>query len=636
MCGIAGCLAQADGQWISETMLDRLHHRGPDASGLADLTEQGHPVQLAHSRLSIIDLSAAADQPLRRGHLTLAYNGELYNYRELRGELAGRGSVFTTTSDTEVVLEAWAQWGTGALSRFRGMYAFAVHDASTGVLTLVRDPLGIKPLYVLRRGAGIVFSSELKAIVAAVGSELRVDATGMVASALYYWIPDTQCAVQDVHKVAPGSYEQYQSDGTVSTATFWSATAAASGAAAGGQPDLAEVIEQSVAAHLVADVPVATFLSGGLDSSIITALAHRHSPSLEAYTIAFRDADHRLEAMPDDAAYARKLASSLGVRLHEIELDPDVEALLPRMVRSLDEPIGDPAAINTLLMCEAARDSGVKVLLSGMGADELFGGYRKHLACLVAARYQRLPEGLRHGVIRPVADRLPVTAGGRGLRYSRWAKRFISFADLDEEAAFRRSYTMYEPDELAALTPTAAHAVQTLVDEHAAVYGDTDLADHVNRMCLADSRLFMTGLNLAYTDRASMAASTEVRVPFVDIEVFAAAFALSGREKIRGRTQKYALKKVAEAWLPKEIIYRPKASFGAPLRAWVTNDLRATINDVLVSGELVSTGFLDKAELLAMVDDQQSGRRDESKQLWQLLTLEMWYRGMRDLGVAGL
>jgi asparagine synthase (glutamine-hydrolysing) len=306
------------------------------------------------------------------------------------------------------------------------------------------------------------------------------------------------------------------------------------------------------------------------------------------------------------------------------------------MVRSLDEPIGDPAAINTMLMCEAARGSGVKVLLSGMGADELFGGYRKHLACLMAARYHRLPGAVRSGVVEPVVDRLPVVSGGRGLRHVRWAKRFVSFADLDEEAAFRRSYTLYEPDELAALMPQAVGAVHDLVREHACVYWDNDLSDHVGRMCLADTRLFMTGLNLAYTDRASMAASTEVRVPFVDTEVFAAAFALSGRDRIRGRTQKYALKKAAEAWLPREIVHRPKASFGAPLRAWVTTDLKDAINDLLVGGEMVSSGFVDKARLLELVDDQQQGRRDESKQLWQLLTLELWYREMRDLGVSGL
>jgi asparagine synthase (glutamine-hydrolysing) len=636
MCGIAGCLNQPDSERVTRTMMEALQHRGPDAHGITEPGGRGSSTTLAHTRLSIIDLSSAADQPLLRGRYSLVYNGELYNYRELRRSLEQAGSRFTTSSDTEVVLEAWAQWGAAALRRFRGMFALAVHDAGTGRLTLARDHLGIKPLYVYERGTGIVFASELKAIARALGEELRVDSLGMAASALYYWIPEANCSIEGVWKVPPGSYVEVEADGTLTTHAYWSAPEAASEAAAGPVPDLREVIESSISAHLVADVPVATFLSGGLDSSIITALAVRQNPVLEAYTIAFRGTDQRLEAMPDDAVYARRLAAHLGIKLNEIELEPDVNVLLPQMVRSLDEPIGDPAAINTLLMCEAARSSGAKVLLSGMGADELFGGYRKHLACLMAARYRQLPAGVRNGAIEPVVDRLPVHAGGRGLRYARWAKRFLSFADLDEEAAFRRSYTLYDEDQLRRLLPPdmAGHA-DTLVAQHASVYWDTDLADPVNRMCLADSRLFMTGLNLAYTDRASMAASTEVRVPFIDTEVFAAAFALDARSKIRGRTQKYALKKAAEAWLPREIIYRPKASFGAPLRAWVTNDLRQTIDDVLVGGDLAAAGFLDKAELQTLVRDQQAGRRDESKQLWQLLTLELWYRDMRELGVSG-
>ena len=303
----------------------------------------------------------------------------------------------------------------------------------------------------------------------------------------------------------------------------------------GPTAELEKVLEESVAAHMVADVPVASFLSGGLDSSLITAMAAHHDPSIEAYTITFRAEDQRLEAMPDDAAYARKMAAHLGIQLHEIEISPDVVDMLPRVVEVLDEPIGDPGAINTVLMCQAARDAGVKVLLSGMGADELFGGYRKHLACVLGARYQTLPQSLRSRVVTPSVNRLPVAAGGRGLRYSRWAKRFLSFAELPEEAAFRRSYTLYDPAELAGLLdPELAPRVQGVVDAHRTLYTDNQLSDHVNRMCLTDARLFLPGLNLAYTDRSSMSASTEVRVPFVDPYVFRAAFSFGGSSEDQG------------------------------------------------------------------------------------------------------
>ncbi|MEW1954773.1 asparagine synthase (glutamine-hydrolyzing) [Terrabacter sp. NPDC080008] len=634
MCGIAGAFQQPDGKLVVTTMTDRLGHRGPDAGGVVELVAPESAVVLGHRRLSIIDLSAAADQPFAKDGLTLTYNGEIYNHAQLRRQLEGLGVRFATRSDTEVVLEAWRVWGTDSLRRLRGMFAFAVHDERTGSLTLARDPLGIKPLYVMDRGDGMLFASELKALLSAVGAELSVNPAAMVASALYYWLPQDIDAVTQVRKLAPGSWVRYDRDGAVSSGTYWDAAEEAFRASRSPRSDLRDVLTASVEAHLVADVPVACFLSGGLDSSLIAALAHRRDPSLEAYTIAFRPEDQRLEAMPDDAPYARLLAGRLGMRLHEIELHPDVASLLPRMVDVLDEPIGDPAAINTLLMCEAAREAGVKVLLSGMGADELFGGYRKHYAMLLGSRYRRVPAAVREGVVGPVVRAMPVTVGGRGVRTTRWAQRFVSFAGLPEEEAFRRSYTLYDRDELVGLLdPDLAGAVDEVIGRHRAVYEDNDLDEAVARMCLADSRMFMAGLNLTYTDRASMAASTEVRVPFVDPVVFDAAFSLKDSDRIRGRVQKAALREVAREWLPREIVDRPKASFGAPLRAWVSNDLRELVDDVLLDGELVRSGFLRREPLQRIVDDQRTGRRDESKQVWQLLSLELWYRNARSAGV---
>ena len=565
----------------------------------------------------------------------MLYNGELYNYKELRSELASRGASFVTSSDTEVVLEAWRYWGPASLRRFRGMFAFALADEKTGELFLARDPFGIKPLFYLRRGEGVLFASELKALASAVGPELRIEPGALVASMLYYWVPEQWCAVAGVTQapwrflgaLQPG--RSYAPGALTGRSRTWPGKPRVAAA-----PDLGQVIEESVAAHLVADVPVSSFLSGGLDSSIITVLAHRAAQEIDAYTITFRPEDQRLEAMPDDAVYARKVAAQFGVKLHEIEISPDIVDLLPRMVDALDEPIGDPAAINTLLMCEAARARGVKVILSGMGADELFGGYRKHLACVMASHYGRLP-GLPRAGVRFAVDRVPVSLGGRGLRYARWAKRFLTFAELPEEPRFRRSYTLYDPDELAGLlSPDLRGQVDQVIDGHRDIYTDNSLHDEVNRMCLADARLFLPGLNLAYTDRASMAASVEVRVPFVDPVVAQAAFAIPGRDKIRNRQGKVALKRAAEKWLPHEIVYRPKASFSAPLRAWVRNDLQEVINDVLVRGELVGSGMIRADALDRLIQDERAGREDNAKQIWQLLTMELWYRNVRSTGVA--
>ena len=634
MCGIAGCYQQTDGHKLTDVMIERITHRGPDAGAIWSHEDERASIHLGHRRLSIIDLSASANQPLVKGGLALVYNGELYNYRELRAELEKKGASFITSSDTEVVLEAWRQWGPEALPRFRGMFAFAIADAATGELALARDPLGIKPLLYLRRGSGIVFASELKALLSAVGPELKIDPGAMVASMLYYWVPEQRCSVQGVHKLPAGSWACFRPDGTHEEQSYWRVQDVAREAAQGPAADLKAVIEESVTAHLVADVPVSSFLSGGLDSSIITVLAHQQAAGVDAYTITFRPEDQKLEAMPDDAIYARKVARRYGIDLHEIEISPDIVDMLPKMVDILDEPIGDPAAINTLLMCQAARERGVKVILSGMGADELFGGYRKHLACLVASRYHRLPAALRVPA-RAAVSAMPVSVGNRGLRYARWAKRFMTFAELPEEARFRRSYTLYDPEELTGLVgPDLATSVNSVISEHAAIYNDNDLDDEINRMCLADTRLFMAGLNLTYTDRASMAASVEVRTPFVDLIVARAAFSIKGSDKIRGKTAKAALKDAAEDWLPREILHRPKASFGAPLRAWVRNDLRELIGDVLVGGELTQLGMLRGDQVRRLIADEQAGREDYAKQIWQLLSMELWYRQVRAAGVG--
>jgi asparagine synthase (glutamine-hydrolysing) len=359
----------------------------------------------------------------------------------------------------------------------------------------------------------------------------------------------------------------------------------------------------------------------------VTVLAARHVPQLDCYTITFRDEDRRFEAMPDDLSYARLLARRHGLRLHEIEVAPALSSLLPEIVRVLDEPVGDAAAINTLLMCSAARDAGVKVLLSGMGADEVFGGYRRHCANILAGRYRRLPHVLRTSVIEPIVNALPVASAARGYRLARWAKRFVQFASLEEEAAYRRSYTYYDQTDLCGLlAPELWPIVDQLLDEHLQAYALGPADDQVNRMCLTDMKMFLPGLNLTYSDRASMAASTELRVPLVDLKVIEAAFRVPGEQKVRGQQGKIILKQAAEAWLPKQIIYRPKAAFGAPLRSWIRRDLVGLVDDLLLDNGLTSRGFLDRRTVEQIIAEDRSGKRDHAQRIWHLLTLELWFR----------
>lgn len=627
MCGIAGTYLWPDGGPLTDRLTKTLAHRGPDGAGRYSHPLGSGEVHLGHRRLSIIDLSETGAQPMVFDGLALTYNGELYNAPELRAELVSAGVRFRGTSDTEVLLEAWRRWGIDCLPRLRGMFAFGILDERTGELTLVRDQLGIKPLFFVHRGEGLVFASELKALAGELSGTLRVDDAALVASLLYYWVPDGRCAFREAEKLPPGSWLRIRPDGQVHRGSFWSIRDVANEAQNSPMPDLDAVVADSTRRHLLSDVPVATFLSGGLDSSYLTALAARSQPGISAYTIGFRAEDAKFEAMPDDLRYARIVAEKFGVDLHEIEIAPQVLDLLPKMTYHLDEPIGDPAAINTFLICTAAREAGVKVMLSGMGADELFAGYRKHLANLIAVRYQRIPSLVRRP-IESIVDRLPVATSRRGYRSVRFAKRFLSFAGQPEETAFRRSYTMYDRAELLGLlNPDLAATVDDVLAEHADTYHDNELTDFVNRMCLADARLFLPGLNLAYTDRSSMAASTEVRVPFVDVEVVKAAFAIPGNRKIVGRQGKVALKKAALSILPSEIVYRPKGLFSAPLRAWMSRDLAPLVREVVNDGVLVKSGFLQREALQRLVDEDASGQQDRAKHLWHILTLEYWYRG---------
>jgi len=629
MCGIAGTYNDPIAEPEFRAMIGALAHRGPDAAGLARATAPV-PVWLGHRRLAIIDVSDAANQPFEKHGLVLVYNGEIYNHVELRRELEHCGAVFATRSDTEVLLEAWRQWGPAALARLRGMFAFALYDRASGRLVLARDHFGIKPLFFARKNNGLVFASELKAIARLPGFRREIDDTALAALLLYDWIPEDQSIYRGIEKLPPGTYATIDPDGRYQAHRYWDPVTAFDARSSELEPSLATALESSVRAHLVADVEIGAFLSGGLDSSLLVAMASRHNPAIRCYTIGFRAADQQFEAMPDDLRYARQLARHLGVRLEEIEMSSDVAKVLPSLVGVLDEPIGDAAALNVLAMCRAARASGIKVLLSGMGADEIFSGYRRHRACLLGSMYRRIPS-LGRRAIETVVDHLPVASKTRGLVAARWAKRFVAIARHDEEAAYRRSYTYYDPEDLDGLLRGRASAhVAELCRRHARTYwaaGRTRGRDaQLERMCLTDLQMFLPALNLAYTDRASMAASVEVRVPFVDRDVVTAAFGLRGRERIRGGVQKVALKRFAERWLPHDIVHRPKSSFGLPLRAWTTRDLRGELEATLPDGALVSQGYLDGAVIRRMIDHNTNGRADHAQALWQLLAVEHWMR----------
>ena len=628
MCGFVGIVNGTSVGRAIAVMNHSISHRGPDASSV---TEIDSVVSLGHRRLSIIDVANRSNQPFSKEGYTIVFNGEIYNFRELQVELGE--VVFITESDTEVILESWRRWGIDCLKRFRGMFTFAIFEHASGRTFLCRDQFGIKPVFYFEpKSGGIAFASELKSLESVYREQFTLNHQSLLASLLYCWIPESTCVWNEVKKLGPGHYLEIADSGSPVLHCYWSLGSLCHQPLLSNELEAIELLNttltDSVQSHLIADVPVSAFLSGGLDSSLIVAMAAKQLGNVNCYSIKFRGVDSQAEGMTDDAFYAQRVANHLGVKLDIIEVQPDVANLLPGIVHSLDEPIGDSAAIATQLMCEHARAQGIKVLLSGMGADELFGGYRKHLANKLAERYRLIPSLIRRFIIAPIVDFLPVSIFGKGLVFCRWAKRFISFAGLSPNDAFMGSYTYYSKEEFDKLVCRGgAAAYERFRAEHEAIFNGAFADDLVNRMCFTDTQHFMTGLNLTYTDRASMAASTEVRVPFIDKEVVALAMRIPGSMKVKGNTQKHILKKVAERWLPMDVIYRPKSSFTLPIRAWIKGELRDMVDDyVLSENGLVGRGLLQPAYLKHLVESDRAGHEDNAQRIWQLLTVEQWLR----------
>jgi asparagine synthase (glutamine-hydrolysing) len=628
MCGIAGFINFTDPGELVRAANQEQAHRGPDSQ--KGWVEDN--VAFAHQRLSIIDLDERSDQPFIKDGLVMIFNGEIYNYQELKQRLQAENPslVFRTTSDTEVLLELYRQKKEKCLDELIGMFAFAIYDQRDKSLFIGRDHFGIKPLFYTFIGNRLAFASELKTLVRLPGFNKTINPLSLAGAMNYLWVPGDETMFMDCFKLPPGHYMKMDTASqplTPEIRFYW-------------QPDtnvrytnenealdaLTRCMEASVSRHMIADVPVSSFLSGGLDSSLISVMAARTGIRLSTYTIGTSEKDKKIEKMPADEKYARRLAEEQGFDHHEIQLQSDIIRDLPAMVHTLDEPIGDPAALNTYLICKAARDRGVKVLLSGMGADELFFGYRRQKASLLASYYQRVPAVVRKP-LEAVIGVLPVKAFGKGIRVVRWAKRFLSFASLSPEEAYMRSYSYYNEKELQQLFRVdISEQYGQLREQHERFFEGNDYSEPINKMCFTDVHLFMTGLNLTYTDRASMAASVEVRVPFIDKEVVQVAMQIAGDLKYRNRQQKHILKKMAEKYLPSDIIYRPKASFGAPIRAWISHDLKDLIDELLSETQVNKRGLFNYVYIRQLIDEDRKGAADHAYRIYQLITLELWFR----------
>jgi asparagine synthase (glutamine-hydrolysing) len=627
MCGIAGIVGCADRERI-ERMTRVITHRGPNSSGVQIFEQDG--VALGHQRLSILDLSERGHQPMadRDQRVWITFNGEIYNFQEVRRRLEEKGYPFGSNTDTEVILYAYLEWGHDCLKELNGMFAFAIWDTRTRTLFAARDRLGIKPFYYAVRGRSLIFASEIKAILSSGMVPAEPDLKALHTPAIYQAGPST--GFKGVFKLPPGNRLHFGESG-LSIKPYWEINPSEDETdEIQATEKLDELLNNAVSGQMLSDVPIGLLLSGGLDSSLILALMAKHGGGcINTFTIKYRECDQKFEQMPDDSKYARTIAQQFHCNHREIEVEPDVVSLLPKMMWHLDEPLADPAAINTYLIAKSARENGIPVLLNGMGGDEVFGGYRKHLACLLADKYQTFVPRFAQALVKSATDLLPAATSRRGLRTVRWAKRFVSFASLPEDMRYLVSSTV-SPLDFSRLFANGSSNGSAYAESHfAQAQFDTlrrsDLS-YLTRMCLSDTRVFMADHNLTYSDKCTMAIGVEGRPPLTDHKIVEYMFSLPAAFRIRGKTQKYLLKKVAERYLPAEIIYRPKAPFGSPLRAWIRGPLAGMIAEYLSPASLKQRGLYNAQFVHEKIENDKKGVEDNAYLIWTLLCNELWFR----------
>jgi asparagine synthase (glutamine-hydrolysing) len=603
ICGIAAARGAVDRERLAR-MSATLVHRGPDSEGM----HVDGAIGLAARRLAIIDLTGG-DQPIANedGTVVVVQNGEIYNHLELRAQLERAGHRFATRCDTEVLVHGYEEWGARLWERLRGMFAVAVHDSRSRSLVLARDPFGIKPLYYRDVAGELSFASELDALPR---GEIDVDA--LEAFLAFNTIPAPLSIYREVRKLPPGHVLTW-TNGAAAIARY---------ARPGPLPvrtddDEAELLEEcrarlrdSVRAHLIADVPVGVLLSGGVDSGALTALAAEESAGpVRTFSIGF------VEESFDELSGARAVSERYGTRHRELVLRPDAALLLPALADAFDEPFADSSALPTYLVSRLAAED-VKVALSGEGGDELFGGYYTYVADLLARRL-----GPAMSFARPAIELLPSSSRKASLDYK--AKRFARAANLPPLERHHGWKEIFSSDARAELTMRRSELDP--VDALRARFAETEGHELLARLQDVDFGTYLVDDLLVKTDRASMAWSLEVRVPFMDPVVANFAFSLPTRHKVRGLQKKRLLRKAVEQLLPREVVHGRKRGFSIPAAAWLRGELEPFARETLAPDTLRRQGFLQPREVEHLLDTHVAGREDLSRQLWGVLAFTLWY-----------
>ena len=665
MCGIAGFSGDFDSSVLTR-MGRAIAHRGPDATGDAIYMHAGTAVGLANRRLAIQDLSPAGRQPMTlrcgmcspasaegvgeagSGKLWLTFNGEIYNFPELRRELEQAGHHFFSRSDSEVILHLYAQHGVGMLRRLNGIFALAIYDGrpggqrdgvQPGDVIVARDGLGVKPLYYSESRRGVLFASEMKALLSCGPGyvDRTIDPAAVSQYLAYQWVPAPRTVLQSVRKVLPGEYLIVRRGQVASRTIFYRlpAQAPVHRPLDDGIAEFRDQLRAAVTRQLLSDVPIGAFLSGGLDSSAVVAMIRQAQPDyrLPCYTMAFDD-DFSLEGNPSDLPFARQAAQYLGVDLIEVHAGPRVVDRLDEVLFALDEPTGDPAPINAYLISERAHADGLKVLLSGTGGDDILGGYPRHRWLGLEPLWDAIPIGLRHPVANWARGVLDDNLVGAGDFASKRALKLVGQVDQPQPRRLAGRLQTTQPALRSRLLDPAlrsqVEAGRDLDPLLETLAGLPESADALTRMLHLEQRHFLADHNLNYLDKTTMAFSVEGRVPLLDLEFVEFAAAIPSNLKVFGQTGKYIFKKAMESILPHEIIYRGKSGFGVPLRRWVKRDLSSRLQDTLSPRALRERGLFDPAAVQRLIDDTTAGTVDGAYPLFSLLAFETWCHRLLD------
>jgi asparagine synthase (glutamine-hydrolysing) len=626
MCGIAGIhfpdRTPPDVERVIAGMTSELTHRGPDECGY----HVDSKAALGHRRLSIIDLKSG-QQPIYNEDRTVCvvFNGEIYNYKELRDRLIADGHVFRTNSDTETIVHAYEAWGEMCVEKFRGMFAFAIRDIRNDSLFLARDRFGKKPLFYAHYGGKFAFSSEMKSILTDPGFDRRIDEEGLSSYFTFSYIPAPLTIFRNIRKMMPGHVLVYKG-GQIRETSYWDLTYAPDRSRKEESfiDEFRQKMEEAVGIRLMSEVPLGAFLSGGIDSSAVVAfMAQASKDPVNTFTIGFSGETGFFE---DERKYARMVASRYGTNHREYAVRPELSGLIETIVRSFDEPFADDSTIPSYFVCKIAREN-VTVALSGLGGDEAFCGYERYLGFHLSQWFNRLPVFLRSGLIAPLVETFPESRSG-GYRVNH-LKRFVRSTAEDEARrylGFVRKIGGHYKDTLFAGEGNLYRKVACGVEERFLQYfRDAKAEDPLDRVFYCDVKTYLPDDILACTDRMSMCHSLEVRVPFLDHLLFEFSATIPSEMKIKWFRKKHLLKKGLSGLLPGPILTHKKQGFVGPMSQWLKSELKDFTLDTLSRKNLDRHGIFDESTVRRVLADHFNGKETNDSLIWALIVFQVWY-----------